>query len=296
MNRPGNIAAKRFFRHCRTCTTGHFSPASPVVLSVLFLSAALLAGCDLMRADSGDREQPGRTLDEAAGIIWTLERWDTGETDLRRDDLPDFNLVFNDSTHFQGDDGCNKYYGEFTVENDSVNPSAVYSTQIACDFATFPYDHLTQPFLPEFGHDELTIKSGDGIYHYRSSHPEEVAGTPMVATRWRLSGSTDREIDNFEGNMIPELSLNADRTFAINWYWDADDSVFDSYRIKGYWGIAEDGEFRFYETGSRGGSAGQSQVMSRLTNVTYYRVVDRQLVLFDEESGDEHRFRPDQKD
>jgi len=276
--------------------SNRFSPVVPGAVLVFFFSATLFAGCDLLRYDTDDAEPTGRTLEEAAGIIWTLDRWEADDLELHQQDFPEFHLVFNDSTRFQGDDGCNAYFGEYVVENDSIFPTTVYATEMACDFATFPYDHLYHPFLPEFGYDELTIKTGEEIYHYRSDHPEAVTGTPMVANRWQLSGSTDREIDNFEGIMVPELALNADRTFAFNWYWDADDSVFDSYRISGYWGIAEDGAFRFYRTGSRGGSAGQSQVMSRLTNVSAYRMDEPELVLFDENTGDEHRFRPIQRE
>jgi len=266
----------------------------PASVLAFLISVTLLAGCDLFRTDADEQEPIDRSLERAAGIIWTLDLWDVEGLEPHQQNFPDFHLVFENNSKFRGDDGCNSYFGEFTVENDFISPTSLSATLMACDFATFPYNHLQQTFYPEFGHDELTITAEGEIYHYRSDHAEAVSGTPMVENIWQLNGSTDREIDSFEGNMVPELALNADRTFSIDWYWDADDSVFDSYQIKGYWGIAEDGAFRLYRTGSRGGSAGQSHVMRRLTNVSAYRMDEPELVLIDNNSGVEHRFRPSQ--
>jgi len=261
--------------------------------ALIILSAGVIftfaVSCD--RVVSVEEEKSlDKGLNDITGMVWTLDSYDTEDDEHDLEKYASFNLVFIDTTTFTGDDGCNSFYGSFLIENNTFKPDDVAITLISCDFPVFSLHHLTEPFEIDISPDRLTISSEEEIYSYHNNYSEPVTGSMLAGERWHLVASDDPEIDEFEGSMIPELVLEEDRTYTIKWFCDEDASVFDCYHFSGFWGIGDRSAFLFYNTVSRGGSAGKSFVMRRLLNASAYHMDGEDLILIDEDADVKHRF------
>ncbi len=237
------------------------------VLSALFM---IIAGCESTNSLESPASQTEAAIADIRNIVWTLNRAHKNNEDIDLRHLPPFRLLFNDSLFF-GDDGCNLYGGRYVSNNDSIFPHDLGQTERLCLQATFPVDHLAEPFRLEIAPARLRVKRSNDVYTYESDFTLKIADTPIIGN-WILESSTDADFSEIERQqLIPMLSFTSNREFKIVWFCQPD-NIFDCNELSGIFGIGRAGRILFYRGGSKVSGSQGLAFMGRILDSSVFTI------------------------
>ncbi len=250
----------------------------------------LHAGC--FNSSTNPLESQASEVEIAAikNIVWTLAAFEKAGRVANL--AVTFHLIYNEE-QFLGDDGCNSFGGKYAARNDSIFPGDIIQTEKACANATFPIQHLAEPYRLHIAKNELRLFAKDAIYTYKSDVTASITNSPLIKT-WILSAATDPEFADIQKQqLIPTLLFDENRGFKIAWYC-ASGNIFGCDEIFGIFGVGAGGKILFYPTGWQQHAPG-SDFMQRILSSSSYSFTGDKLLLFNESTGARYEFKAVQR-
>jgi heat shock protein HslJ len=258
------------------------------MLSCFATSAFIVlhAGCFNSSTNPLESQTSAFEISDIKNIVWTLQ---AVEKAGRVANIPvTFHLIYNEERFF-GDDGCNSFGGRYEARNDSIFPDDIIQTEKACANATFPIQHLAEPYRMQIAKNELRLFAKDAIYTYKSDVTDSITNNPLIKT-WILSAATDPEFADIQRQqLIPTLLFDESRGFKLAWYC-ASGNTFGCDEIFGIFGVGAGGKILFYPTGWQQHAPG-SEFMQRILSASSYSFAEETLLLFNESTGAMFEFK-----
>lgn len=265
------------------------------ILSYLAIPSFILlhSGCDNNATNPIESQTSELQISDVKNIVWTLAAFEKAGQDADISAFPPFHLIF-DETQFFGDDGCNHFRAMYEARTDSVFPGDISQTLRLCIRATFPLQHLTEPYRIHITKSELRIFVDDAVYTYKSDVTDSIKNSPLIGN-WQLSSSTDPEFAEIQTEqLIPKLSFDENREFKIIWSC-ASDNPFGCDEISGIFGIGAHGKILFYPIGWQHHQPGIDFMLRILNSSFYWFEPDPRkggtLTFFNESDGVNFEFR-----
>ncbi len=150
-----------------------------------------ISGFDLIRHNPKPNSLVGsewrlRNIVYNDGSVKSIEEVFWGEKDRLKD--PNFTLNIKSETEVQGYSGCNTYGGEYSLSNDTIRISNLYSTKVYCTFSNEYQSILTESTTYSSNGESLIINTSYGnvkslVFERITNIVEEF---PLVDTEWLL--------------------------------------------------------------------------------------------------------------
>lgn len=237
-------------------------------------------------------------------IPFTLTEIKTGPSVVNLDEYEPFHFLIADSNFF-GDNTCNDFFGDFTLEGGYFNVTGVWRTALGCGEGS-KYE-LVPCFLAgrwnfQSISNVIVLRSGDTSVTFESKWMKSLADLTCTDKKWKLSYSTGTEYDYLNSvGMVLTLSLTTERTYELRWFIPPDKASNSINSREGIFGIADINLIYFYGGGGGYSTSAHPGVGSRdlffvngITRSTCYSCSPRSLSIWNPSTGTHFLFRLDQ--
>ena len=162
-----------------------------------------VSGFDLIRNNPNPNSLVGsewrlRSIVYDNGSVKSIEELFWGDKDILKD--PNFTLIIKSETEVHGFSGCNSFGGEYSLSNDTIRISNLYSTEVYCTFSNEYQSIISESTTYSSNGESLTINSNYGevkslIYERITNIVEEF---PLENTNWILEN-----VHYTNGDIVP---------------------------------------------------------------------------------------------
>ena len=179
-------------------------------------------------------------------VPWNLTEIKPAPANVSLDDMRPFALYFGSDTLLFAHNGCNTFFGPFTIEGDSLKLRGFGSTLIGCpshDF--FDTNALLKTSKITIHNGNLEMSHDDTTLIFTSKFYTPLPETAVLNKTMILVSSNDPQMAYYDSiQSYPTLRLNENRTFTIRREEKTDAGEY-GYKANGLFGMNKKGDWTF---------------------------------------------------
>lgn len=185
------------------------------IVSVVFVLTILISSCT---TNTEPEEFSSEEILKIINTQWNLISVETPSGNFNLNDYAPFMIVFWNEKIW-GYDGCNEFYGFYSLTKDTLILLQGGTTLVACAVTTFPFTHLYKKPKIILRGEELVLSINDINYVYYSNFKENISDRKFLDKILTLKNSNDNNFSFFNSlGLYPQLLLTSGKEYLIRWY------------------------------------------------------------------------------